>query len=72
MLAPKNQNNFGSLSRRLVSLLQWDCPSSKKKMYETFFLAKLFLIATLIVEATKSIEVKPFLKMEIVNSGFHR
>jgi hypothetical protein len=30
------------------------------------------LLATFIIETTNSIEIKPFLKMEIVNGGFHR
>jgi hypothetical protein len=35
-------------------------------------LAEILIFATIILKTSETIEVKSFLKMEILNSGFHR
>jgi hypothetical protein len=41
-------------------------------MFWENLLAEILILASFILKASETIEIKTFLKMEILNSGFHR
>lgn len=43
-----------------------------KKMYLETFFAEIMILATFIIKTSDTTEIKSYLKMEILNSGFHR